>query len=486
MSSNAIVGGVVVAYLVLMLAIGVWYTKKSRTISGFLTGGRGAGAVVGGFALAVTYMSTASLLGLVSAASQIGVSWALFGGIGMVLGFIVCMAGLGPRLRASGAMTMGEFFGTRYGPRTRTVSSAIIAIILFLYVVAQIQGGALVMQAILGTSYAVGVLVMGGIFVGYSVLGGMRAITLTSFLQCILLLFGVIAVTVGLFGRFSWPEMTGRLSEVRPEYFTSAGSGGLGFGITFGILCFLTCLSGPHVLSRFFASTSGEVAKRTSAIAALMGGLFYLIVIFPPIAVILLVDSPENRDMSFLLAAEAVVGNPWILGIILAGILAAAMSTADAMLLNASSAIVHDLGSRWISAERAPMALRLVTLALGLGVIVITISPPAAILQVVILALSMLAGAFFIPVVLGLTMTKGPSSDTAGYSSMIVGLVTTAITHPATPIIRMPEQAYAGLLGVAAALVVYLGIRSRAGTRPRSWSDRPPAHQRSSHDIGRK
>jgi Na+/proline symporter len=132
------------------------------------------------------------------------------------------------------------------------------------------------------------------------------------------------------------------------------------------------------------------------------------------------------------------------------------MSTADAMLMNASSAVVHDLLTDYvdIDGDRLMLYTRGVTVLIGILVVGLTISPPALILTLAILALALFIGGFLTPVMIGLYTDE--RSDVAGAIAMGIGVVSVVLTHPDTPAIQLATQAYAGIAGAGLALVAYV------------------------------
>jgi len=152
--------------------------------------------------------------------------------------------------------------------------------------------------------------------------------------------------------------------------------------------------------------------------------------------------------------------NEIVLGLIFAAILAAAMSSADSMLVNASSAIVYDLGGDIFDRHDEDLTLyvRITTLLIGALVAVLTLNPPGLILTIVILAVSLFAGAFFAPVMFGLCFED--RSDPAAVASMITGVLTVFVVHPETGLLLDGlSSPAAGIVGVAVSAVAFFLVR---------------------------
>lgn len=456
--ASAVLIGVVVVYLLAMLGIGYYYRDRASNESGFLVADRTIGSFIGGGALAVTFISTSSLLGAASLSYRVGIMWAIYGGLGGVFSYFVSMYFLGPQLRDVEAETLPEYFGNRFGQYSKNLSAIIIAVVMTIYLIAQIQGGAHVAVFVLGIDFTMAVLIVGAIFILYTALGGMYAVTVTSFIQASVLILAVILVSAASLVRFG--GIGPYLAEVQsqaPYYFTNTGRIGLEFALGFGLLVFLAGLCSPHVIFRYFASKDRDVAEQTAGVAAIYQGLFFFFLVLAPAAAILLVPNLENPDQAFLALTQTVLGfSPLLTGLVFAGILAAAMSTADAMLMNASSAVVHDLLTDYvdIDGDRLMLYTRGVTVLIGILVVGLTISPPALILTLAILALALFIGGFLTPVMIGLYTDE--RSDVAGAIAMGIGVVSVVLTHPDTPAIQLATQAYAGIAGAGLALVAYV------------------------------
>lgn len=456
---------VTILYILLMIGIGFYYRDNADSESGFLVAGRSIGPWIGGGALAVTFMSTSSLLGVVSAGYRVGISWAIFGGLGAVAAFIFAMVYLGPQLRDLSVETLPEYFDARFGVQSKRVAALTIGIVMTVYLIAQVRGGALVAQYILDVSYTQGVLLVTAVFILYTLLGGMYAITLTSFIQACLLLVGVMVVSVAGIIDIGGPVAFFAQVEQNAEfYFTNSGKIGLDFGLTFAGLIFLAVLSSPHVIFRYFASKDGDTARRSAAVASLFSGMFYFAVAIPPALVALTVSGISNPDNAFLVLSQQLFSaNGLVVGLIFAAILAAAMSSADAMLMNAASSLVYDLGADIFDREDEDLTpyVRGVALLIGILVALLTINPPGLILAIVIMALGLFIGAFFAPLMFGLWLDE--RSDSAGVAGMVSGLVTVTAIHPETGIFlpNLPSPA-AGIVGVIVSTVIFFVVNQMA------------------------
>ena len=355
-----------VLYLSLTVAIGLWASARGRgTQEDYFLAGRGLSA----FAMALSAVSSGRSAWLVVSASA--VAWVDgLSALWLFPGYIVAEASmfvsLGPRLRRRSAearaITVPEALqalplGADGRPGTSTlpvrqVAGAVTCVFLLTYVSAQLGAGAKTLSgvfAIEGGSW--GLLVTAAIVLVYTLLGGYRAVVVTDVIQACLMLFGLIALPVlGLQALGGFDQLAARLRALDPELLswnTSALSlvGGLAIGLgSFG---------NPHILVRHmslrdpsearFAMITGTVWNVVMAVGAMLTGLVGRALYSTEAAVgggRELLFATLSKDMSerFLFAG--------FVGVLLATLFAAIMSTCDSQLLVIASSFVRDLRSR--------------------------------------------------------------------------------------------------------------------------------------------
>ena len=274
------------------------------------------------------------------------------------------------------------------------------------YMVPQLTASGLIGSYVLGIDYGTAVIFLGLGFTVYAALGGMWAISYTDLLQGIIMCGGVIIVATVIlisYGGFG-PVLSDALA-VDPAFGEVTQPWMSYFGLFVAFLWF--GIISPSVVMRNFASRSAFVARRSS-----MWGTFIYLVIFLCGAVIAMggtalgrIGELDNTDLIFVLVIEEYL--PAILaGFVLAGLLAAIMSSADAMLLAISAAVAHDIYKGMINPgarERVVTALGLVVMFVAISVgIYFALDPPGIIAVMVGWVGGFLLSAFGFPIVLGL------------------------------------------------------------------------------------
>jgi sodium/proline symporter len=358
-------------YFIAMLGIGFYAWRKStQDVEGYLLGGRDLGPAVTALSAGAADMSGWLMLGLPGAIflSGFGQAWI---GVGLVIGAYLNYRLVAPRIRtytelAGDAITVPDFLEERFHDRSRSLRliSALVIIIFFaLYTSAGMVSGGKFAVSALGMDYLTGILLMGGIVVVYTVMGGFLAVSLTDFVQgCImfiaLVLVPIVAWTT-LGGDFSGglaaAEASRGLSltqmiggDVTIIAIISAAAWGLGY---FGQ---------PHIIVRFMAIRDVKdmpVARRINMgwmIISLVGAILTGFVGAAWFAA--RGGAPADAETVFLLLAQ-ILFHPFIAGFVLAAVLAAIMSTISSQLLVTSSSLTEDIYKTFFKREASEREL---------------------------------------------------------------------------------------------------------------------------------
>lgn len=375
MAATSIFVGLI-AYLVVMIVVGVVASRRVRTLDDFVLAGRRLGPWVAAISERASGESAWFLLGLPAAAYGAGFSqyWDVFG---IALGILASWTFIAMPLRREtarlGALTLPDYFELRFADRTRLLRVISMVVILFFYmayVAAQLVGASKIFQSILGLPEGSGpfvCLAIGLVIVlAYTILGGFLAVAWTDFIQG--LLMTVVAVVLPIAGLIH----IGGLAAIReaavargPEFMTvTSGLTGSAFffGVVVGGLSWgFGYLGQPHLLSRYMAIRKTSDLRRGGLIA--MGWTLISYWGAPMIGIVgLAVLGPGLADPDLVMPTLAVTLLPgWAAGIMIAGATAAMMSTADSQLLVASSTLVEDIYVRLIRPQAEPRQLLLIS-----------------------------------------------------------------------------------------------------------------------------
>jgi len=414
------------AYLVALLAIGLWARARTVDSSDFHLAGRRMGPWVAALSASASSSSAWTLLGMSGAAYAWGLQ-AIWLVPAVVSGFVINWVFIAPRLQpashASGALTLVEFLADGLEPRAarrlRVLGALIILFCFTFYIASQFQAAGTAIGTALSIPGALA-LVMGAlIVVGYVFLGGFWAASVTDALQGLMMLF--VALLLPLAALIAVGGFDALFAGLRalddPALLRAVDQPNLPLSILFVAGLFgigLGYPGQPHVVNRFMAMEKRESIAGARTIALIWAGLIYSgMVLLGWSARVLLPDLANGE--SALLAVAAGLLPPALSGLVTGGVLAAIMSTADSQLLVAGSAVSHDLRR-----GRYSLALdRTVIVALGALAVLLALYFPATIFDRVLFAWQGLGNAFG-PLLI-VTLFAGPVRSPNRFAAMLTG-----------------------------------------------------------------
>ncbi|GGK79650.1 sodium/proline symporter [Ornithinimicrobium pekingense] len=424
-----------VLYFAAMLGIGVWAARrKSATTEGFLLADRSLGPAVTALRLQSSSMSGYMFLG----AGSLGYSQGYFGmwyALGDVGGGVLNLSILGRRMRKLSAMlgsiTSIGYLEHRYpSPWTRAIAAAVALFCMFFYVLAQFLAGGQGLAMVTGLSVDVSMIIAVSVIIGYTFLGGYLAVAYTDFVQAIVMVIGMLWILVATLqyvgGLTAGHE---QLAAVDADLLTMWGVDQqyLGeWGVIIGaVLIFSIGYMGwPHVNVSHMAMRQPSVARRAGLYATGFNLAFIPAAYLIGMMALVIVPNLDNPELAIFEVAATVLPS-FALGIVMAAIMAAIMSTADALLLQAGTIASHDLWGRFRKGavdERSSVNVsRITVLVLGVIGVVLAITEPPGVFSIVVFATSVL-GAAFVPVYVCAVWWKKANTPGA-LASIVVGTV---------------------------------------------------------------
>ncbi|NET01965.1 MAG: cation acetate symporter [Sphaerospermopsis sp. SIO1G2] len=474
---------------VLYLYIG-WQSRVKDT-KDFFVAGQGIPSIANGAATAADWMSAASFISMAGLISALGYDGSIYL-MGWTGGYVLLALLLAPYLRKFGKYTVPDFVGDRYQSNIARIVAVIAAIFVSLtYVAGQMRGVGIVfsrfLQVDINTGVGIGIVIVGF----FAVLGGMKGITWTQAAQyCILIvayLIPAIAIAFILTGNpvpqlaFTFSDVATKLNAIQTDLgfaqYTQPFANKTMLDVLFITIALMVGTSGlPHVIVRFYTVPNVRAARFSAGWALLFIAILYTTA--PAVSMFArynLIDSLHNktveevrqldwatkweqtklltfedknndgrfqltpdqetneitidRDIIVLSTPEVAKLAPWVIALVAAGGLAAALSTASGLLLVISSSVAHDLYYR-IFDENASEQQRVFVgrVVVGLGLVVagyFGVNPPGFVSQVVAFAFGLAAASFFPVIVLGI-FDKRTNSQGA-IAGMLAGLTFTTI-----------------------------------------------------------
>jgi cation/acetate symporter len=347
----------IAAVCLVTLTIGALGFRLSRTTSDFYVASRMVTPAWNASAIGGEYLSAASFLGVAGLIYTLGADM-LWLPVGYTVGYLVLLLFVAAPLRRSGAYTIPDFAEARMESVTvRRLSSVLVLVIGWLYLLPQFKGAGLALTAVSGAPSWVGALIVAVVVLINVVGGGMRSITLV---QAVQYWIKLTAISVPAFVLLAWWMRHGQ--PIPPVASINVGPGWAlplsGFGgvehpvyatySTLLALCFGT-MGLPHVLVRFYTNPDGPATRRTTLVVLALLGVFYL---FPPLygafGRIYLPALPAGTSpdsITLLLPSAVIPGVPGeLLSAMLAGgAFAALLSTASGLTICVAGVVDQDL-----------------------------------------------------------------------------------------------------------------------------------------------
>ncbi|HPH03395.1 MAG TPA: sodium transporter [Spirochaetota bacterium] len=272
-----------VVFFAVMIGIGIWGMRKTSSLSDFFLGGRSIGPWVSAMAYGTSYFSAVLFIGF---AGKFGwglgldVLWIILGNT--FFGALAAWLVLGRRTRRMtqnlDVMTMPEYIQERYGAKSfKMVSAVIIFVFLLPYCASVFKGLGHLFEINFGMSYDVALLIMIGITGVYMILGGYFAITLTDFIQGIIMIIGSIAMIAIMVGEAG--GVSKAIAAVQSEYAAHVPSGAQPGWLMVFSLVFMTSFGTwglPQMVQKFYAIKSEGVIIK----AAIVTTVFSLVIVF--------------------------------------------------------------------------------------------------------------------------------------------------------------------------------------------------------------
>ena len=435
---SGIIAVVFIIYFMIMLTIGWLASRQTRSPSDFFLANRSLKAWVTAISSTASSESAWAVLGTVGLSYTEGLSaiWFL---PGCLMGYMINWFFIAEKIRKqskeSKAVTLSDYIENHFNDEKhvlRLISVVIIFSCMMAYVAAQLTAIGKTFDAIFGVPHILSVSVGGMLVLGYTMMGGVRAVAWTDFIQGLIMVFGLVVVSlmaVQSLGGFS--TMLLEVEQASPTTLDWMGGKSIAafFGSMVGLLGIGLGYPGqPHVVTRYMAAKNTQVIKNGTWIALGWGLLIYSSSILLGICGQVLFPGLEDPEHLFLKAAEQLL--PTLMtAIVLTGVLSAIMSTISAQILVAASTAAHDIYSKMLkqslSHKQIIFVSRLTVLFLGLGAILIALGETRVIFWFVLFAWSGL-GASFGPLIL-YTLYWKETSRQGAIAGMLTGFVITLV-----------------------------------------------------------
>ncbi|MBT8068040.1 MAG: sodium/proline symporter [Gammaproteobacteria bacterium] len=408
---------VLIVYLGILAALAVWSRRETHTLAGFYLADKKLPFWVVAFSTNATGESGWLLLGLSGMGYAVGAQayWVVVGeivGIGLSWGLI------SRRLKKLGddshSITVPDVLVAKFADKwhlIRGIAVLIIVVMVTTYVTAQMVASGKAFSSFLGMKYETGVIVGAIFIIGYTFIGGYKAVSYTDVVQGVLMLLGLIAVpAAAVSAAGGWGAMTSTLAAEDPgllEMF-SFDSGPAWIGIASFVGIGLPFIGVPQLLVRYMSARDDGEIKKARIMSLIVLLVFTTGAVTAGIAGRALLPGLEDSETIFPRLSSDLFP-PVIAGMLLVVVLSAIMSTVDSLLLLASSAVVRDTYQKIMGSPESDSALsnygKIVTVIIGVIALLLGIQEPRVIFHFVLASWSGLGSAFG-PVMIGILYYK--------------------------------------------------------------------------------
>lgn len=463
------------------IGIAIW-SRVSDT-AGFYVAGQGIPALANGMAVGADWMSAASFISMAGLVSFMGFDGSVYL-MGWTGGYVLLAILLAPFLRKFGEYTVPDFVGKRYYSNTARAVAAVAAIFVsFTYVAGQMRGVGVVFSRFLEVPLAWGVIIGMFIVTIYAVLGGMKGITWTQVAQyCVLIvayLIPAFAIAYTLTGNpiphIAIGEVAPRLNQLQTDLGLDPYTGPFSNLSMLNVACItLVLMAGtaglPHVIVRFYTVETVESARWSAVWALVFIGILYTVA--PAVAMFARLEILQSfsqmgaggmtelgwvqswsqtglietsgwgsnttiqqvlgsidRDIIVLATPELANLSNWVVGLVAAGGLAAALSTASGLMVVISSSLAHDIYGEIVNpaaTDRKRLFVGRVSILVGIVVAgLLGIYPPGFVAEVVAFAFGLAAASFFPILVLGVFWKR--CNQQGAVAGLVTGLLFTFV-----------------------------------------------------------
>ena len=408
--ANGIIVVVVVAYLLFMLWIGWYSSRRISSNTDFMLAGRRLGPFLMAGTLAATEIGGGSSLGVVQQGMQnhgISAAWYI---ITMGIAFVI-LTFLAPKFRASTVKTVPEYFRRRYGKSAGVVTALIMLVPLVGLTEGQFVASATILSTMLGIGYKPAIVIVAVVVTAYSVMGGLWSVTMTDFVQVFMIVIGMIcAIPFALGEAGGWANV---VANVPPETFDLFKGYSPMAVVSLVVMYVATFTVGQEAVSRYYAARDGKAARQGSILAAIINFVYAFVPAILGIITLALINMGVFSAEEFAavgpryaLPVLAVRTMPALIcGLLFAGIISATMSSSDSDLLGAGSIFANDIYRALLKPEASSKEVMRVTQITMVIVSVIAMAAalfnPASLIAILTFAFTLRAAGTFFPYVLG-------------------------------------------------------------------------------------
>ena len=404
---STLLGALLGLYLLCIFALSIFAARRVKSEEDYVVAGRRLPLTLAWATLLATWFGAATILGAAEAARVEGVRGTVLDPFASGAALIVAGLFFARPLWNMRLLTIADFYGRAFGPRSEIVASIILVPGYFGWIAAQYLALAGIQQTFFGIDPTTGMLIAAGIITAYTLIGGMWSVTLTDALQMSIVLVTLVVLAAASFAQLGGGSLAAGLSRLfeqtpsdeltlLPEAGAAAAIVWLG---TWGSGVFGN-IPGQDLMQRVFASKSARTAVNACVLAGVVYIAFGLIPVGLGLASRILLPADGNGEILAVLASQYLA--PALTVVFVVSLVSIIVSTATSAVLSPATIMGHNLLARLAAFRgRGLFADRLSVLLITLASLATAFSGKT-ILELLELSLSIGLVALFVPLVFGL------------------------------------------------------------------------------------
>lgn len=424
-TNNFFIVAAIVIYLIVMLAIGFIFSKGNSNTEDFYLGGRKLGPFVTAMSAEASDMSSWLLMGLPGVAYLSGICDAAWTAIGLGIGTYVNWLLVARRLRRYsaniGAFTVPSFYSKRFHDEKNVLNAICATVIVIFFIPYTASGFAAcgkLFNSLFGVDYMAAMVVSAVIIVGYTIMGGFKAVSTTDFIQsCVMTIALVVVLSFGINAAGGMDAVVANANSLSGYISLNAmHDAATGSATSYGFITIISTMAWglgyfgmPHILLRFMAIEDEKKLKLSRRVASVwvfiaMFGAILIGVVGNAVSkagVLENLDGSSSETVIIKLAgliSQHSILAALVAGVILAGVLAATMSTADSQMLAAASSVSQNISQDFLKIKldekKSLLVARVSILVISIIAVFLARDPNSSVFQIVSFAWAGFGGAF--------------------------------------------------------------------------------------------
>ncbi|MGD2247241.1 MAG: sodium:solute symporter family protein [Candidatus Methanofastidiosia archaeon] len=434
------------AYIVLLIAIGVYTSKNLKNLEDFLVAGRKLNIPLTSASLMATWTGAAAITGYAGWIYEAGYSM-IWIAVATTTSLLLIALVLSKKLNRLSVLTIPDILEKTYDKRTKKVGAFLISVYCIGIVSGELLGGSYIMSAVLNWNFSKALILISVIIMGYCILGGLWAVATTDLVQFFFLAGGLIAaVLLTLKKMGGWIVLHEKVSAIDPVHLDGLGYTTFDVIIAWIIIIYASNFIAPDIYQRMYAAKTERTARLSMGIAGVWDVFLTVAALVLGLSAFVYFQGGVPTDLA--LPQLLVSLFPGVFGsFLMVALLAVIMSTADSLLVVAGGTVYHDILE--LEKKSALPWVRAITLACG-GISLGLCFYFESIMDSILFSSSVYAAGLFIPIISVFVWNKG-TKDAAFYSCVSGGAITILwriSNYQLNPVIP----------GIAASILVFWGI----------------------------